>query len=149
MNKPQPTRMTTTLMGLTLIGMLSACATNTNSQAVSGDARPFIGHVTQKQTIQQQRPYRNSPIDVNVGIGGGSGHIGWGVSVGLAQLLLNSAMNTPINSYRYTVQTNPNETYIIQTNDEFTVSECVTVWLRSNDATYPRIQPNSGCTLPR
>ncbi len=128
---------------------LTACATSTNSLAVDSDARASIGTVVQKQTLQQYEQRRTSPVDVNVGIGGGSNHIGWGISFGLAQILLDSAVNQPKLSYRYTVQTNPNETYVVQTSDEFALNQCVTVWQRSNDVSYPRIQNNNNCSLPQ
>ena len=128
---------------------VSACATSANSQAVDADARASIGTITQKQTLQQYEQRRTSPVDVNVGIGGGGNHIGWGISFGLAQILLDSAVNAPRISYRYTVETRPYETYVVQTSDEFALNQCVTVWLRSNDASYPRIQNNNDCNVPK
>ena len=102
----------------------------------------------QKQTIQQYSQRRSSPVDVSVGVGGG-GHVGWGVNVGLGQIFNLGQISSPEVMYRYTVQTNPNETFIVQTGDEFNVNDCVTLWQRTNDATYPRIRINSSCTLPR
>ena len=77
------------------------------------------------------------------------GHVGWGVNVGLGQIFNLGQISSPEVMYRYTVQTNPNETFIVQTGDEFNVNDCVTLWQRTNDATYPRIRINSSCTLPR
>lgn len=138
------------ILSISLISLtLAACATNSNSQSPAADARATLGKITQKQTIQQYSERRSSPVDVNVGIGGGGGHVGWGVTFGLAQILNIGQLSSPEVMYRYTVQTNPNETLIVQTADEFNVNDCVTVWQRTNDATYPRIRINSSCTLPR
>ena len=131
------------ILSISLI--MSACATG--SKTIATDAQASLGTITDKQTIQQYEQRRTSPVDVNVGVGGGGGNIGWGISFGLAQILMNG-ISSPEVMYRYTVQTNPNETFIVQTGDEFNVNDCVTVWQRSNDATYPRIRANSSCTLP-
>ena len=49
--------------------MLSACATNSNSQAPAPDARASLGKITEKQTIRQYSERRTSPVDVRVGVG--------------------------------------------------------------------------------
>lgn len=136
------------LIGIVLTSLLlTACATDSNSKAPANDARASLGKVAQKQTIQQYSERRSNPVDIGVGIGGG-GHVGWGISVGLGQILNMGQMSSPEVMYRYTVQTTPNETFVVQTGDEFNVNDCVTVWQRSNDATYPRIRSNSLCALP-
>ena len=145
--------MNTRLTQIFSIGLISqtlvACAaTDSNSKSPAADARASLGKITQKQTIQQYSQRRSSPVDVSVGVGGG-GHVGWGVNVGLGQIFNLGQISSPEVMYRYTVQTNPNETFIVQTGDEFNVNDCVTLWQRTNDATYPRIRINSSCTLPR
>lgn len=138
------------LLSIGLISLtLSACATNYNAQAPAADAHASLGKITQKQTIQQYAERRTSPVDVSVGVGGGGSHIGWGINFGLNQILNMGQLSSPEYMYRYTVQTTPNETFVVQTGDEFNVNDCVTVWQRANDATYPRIRINSSCTLPR
>ena len=127
--------------------ILSACATNSNSQAPAPDARASLGKITEKQTIRQYSERRTSPVDVSVGVGGGGGHVGWGVNFGLAQILNIGQLSSPEILYRYTVQTQPKESLIIQTSDEFNLNDCVTVWQRPNDASYPRLRINSSCTL--
>lgn len=142
-------RTLTQTLGIGLISLtLAACATNNNSKTPAADARASLGKITQKQTIQQYSERRNSPVDVSVGVGGGGSHVGWGINFGLNQILNMGQLSSPEYMYRYTVQTNPNETFVVQTGDEFNVNDCVTVWQRSNDATYPRIRANSSCTLP-
>ena len=140
----------TQIFSIVLISLtLAACAaTDSNSKSPAADARASLGKITQKQTIQQYSQRRSSPVDVSVGVGGG-GHVGWGVNVGLGQIFNLGQISSPEVMYRYTVQTNPNETFIVQTSDEFNVNDCVTLWQRTNDATYPRIRINSSCTLPR
>ena len=140
----------TQIFSIVLISLtLAACAaTDSNSKSPAADARASLGKITQKQTVQQYSQRRNSPVDVSVGVGGG-GHVGWGVNVGLGQIFNLGQISSPEVMYRYTVQTNPNETFIVQTSDEFNVNDCVTLWQRTNDATYPRIRINSSCTLPR
>ena len=140
----------TQIFSISLISLtLVACAaTDSNSKSPAADARASLGKITQKQTIQQYSQRRSSPVDVSVGVGGG-GHVGWGVNVGLGQIFNLGQISSPEVMYRYTVQTNPNETFIVQTGDEFNVNDCVTLWQRTNDATYPRIRINSSCTLPR
>lgn len=128
--------------GISLI--LTACATG--SKTIATDARASLGKITEKQTIQQNEQRRTSPVDVSVGVGGG-GHVGWGISFGLAQILLNG-LSTPEVTYRYTVQSGTAESFVIQSNDNFMVNDCVTVWQRPTDATYPRLSLNSNCTLP-
>ena len=135
-------------IGLVSLTLAACAATDSKSHSPSADARASLGKITQKQTIQQYSQRRNSPVDVSVGVGGG-GHVGWGVNVGLGQIFNIGQLSSPEVMYRYTVQTNPNETFIVQTGDEFNVNDCVTLWQRSNDATYPRIRINSSCTLPR
>ena len=134
-------------IGLISLTLVACAATDSNSKSPAADARASLGKITQKQTIQQYSQRRSSPVDVSVGVGGG-GHVGWGVNVGLGQIFNLGQISSPEVMYRYTVQTNPNETFIVQTGDEFNVNDCVTVWQRSNDATYPRIRANSSCTLP-
>ena len=135
-------------IGLISLTLVACAATDSNSKSPAADARASLGKITQKQTIQQYSQRRSSPVDVSVGVGGG-GHVGWGVNVGLGQIFNIGQLSSPEVMYRYTVQTNPNETFIVQTGDEFNVNDCVTLWQRSNDATYPRIRINSSCTLPR
>ena len=135
-------------IGLISLTLVACAATDSNSKSPAADARASLGKITQKQTIQQYSQRRSSPVDVSVGVGGG-GHVGWGVNVGLGQIFNLGQISSPEVMYRYTVQTNPNETLIVQTGDEFNVNDCVTVWQRTNDATYPRIRANSSCTLPR
>ena len=135
-------------IGLISLTLVACAATDSNSKSPAADARASLGKITQKQTIQQYSQRRNSPVDVSVGVGGG-GHVGWGVNVGLGQIFNLGQISSPEVMYRYTVQTNPNETFIVQTGDEFNVNDCVTLWQRTNDATYPRIRINSSCTLPR
>ena len=125
--------------------MLTACATS--SQNIATDARASLGKITEKQTIQQYEQRRTSPVDVSVGVGGGGGNIGWGISFGLAQILLNG-LSSPETMYRYTVQSGKTESFVIQSSDNFMVNDCVTVWQRPTDATYPRLSLNSNCTLP-
>jgi len=134
-------------IGLISLTLVACAATDSNSKSPAADARASLGKITQKQTIQQYSQRRSSPVDVSVGVGGG-GHVGWGVNVGLGQIFNLGQISSPEVMYRYTVQTNPNETFVVQTGDEFNVNDCVTVWQRSNDATYPRIRANSSCTLP-
>jgi Tfp pilus assembly protein PilW len=135
-------------IGLISLTLVACAATDSNSKSPAADARASLGKITQKQTIQQYSQRRSSPVDVSVGVGGG-GHVGWGVNVGLGQIFNLGQISSPEVMYRYTVQTNPNETFIVQTGDEFNVNDCVTLWQRTNDATYPRIRINSSCTLPR
>ena len=135
-------------IGLISLTLVACAATDSNSKSPAADARASLGKITQKQTIQQYSHRRSSPVDVSVGVGGG-GHVGWGVNVGLGQIFNLGQISSPEVMYRYTVQTNPNETFIVQTGDEFNVNDCVTLWQRTNDATYPRIRINSSCTLPR
>lgn len=136
------------LLSIAILSLtLSACATNTNSQTPAPDARASLGKITEKQTIRQYAERRTSPVDVSVGVGGGGGHIGWGINFGLAQILNIGQLSSPETLYRYTVQTSPSESLVIQTSDEFNVKDCVTVWQRANDASYPRIRINSSCTL--
>ena len=135
-------------IGLISLTLVACAATDSNSKSPAADARASLGKITQKQTIQQCSQRRSSPVDVSVGVGGG-GHVGWGVNVGLGQIFNLGQISSPEVMYRYTVQTNPNETFIVQTGDEFNVNDCVTLWQRTNDATYPRIRINSSCTLPR
>ena len=135
-------------IGLISLTLVACAATDSNSKSPAADARASLGKITQKQTLQQYSQRRSSPVDVSVGVGGG-GHVGWGVNVGLGQIFNLGQISSPEVMYRYTVQTNPNETFIVQTGDEFNVNDCVTLWQRSNDATYPRIRINSSCTLPR
>ena len=135
-------------IGLISLTLVACAATDSNSKSPAADARASLGKITQKQTIQQYSQRRSSPVDVSVGVGGG-GHVGWGVNVGLGQIFNLGQISSPEVMYRYTVQTNPNETLIVQTGDEFNVNDCVTLWQRTNDATYPRIRINSSCTLPR
>ena len=135
-------------IGLISLTLVACAATDSNSISPAADARASLGKITQKQTIQQYSQRRSSPVDVSVGVGGG-GHVGWGVNVGLGQIFNLGQISSPEVMYRYTVQTNPNETFIVQTGDEFNVNDCVTLWQRTNDATYPRIRINSSCTLPR
>ena len=135
-------------IGLISLTLTACAATDSNSKSPAADARASLGKITQKQTIQQYSQRRSSPVDVSVGVGGG-GHVGWGVNVGLGQIFNLGQISSPEVMYRYTVQTNPNETFIVQTGDEFNVNDCVTLWQRTNDATYPRIRINSSCTLPR
>ena len=135
-------------IGLISLTLVACAATDSNSKSPAADARASLGKITQKQTIQQYSQRRSSPVDVSVGVGGG-GHVGWGVNIGLGQIFNLGQISSPEVMYRYTVQTNPNETLIVQTGDEFNVNDCVTVWQRTNDATYPRIRANSSCTLPR
>lgn len=125
--------------------MLTACATN--PQSVATDARASLGKITDKQTIQQYEQRRTSPVDVSVGVGGGGGNIGWGISFGLAQILMNG-ISSPETMYRYTVQSGTSESFVIQSSDNFMVNDCVTVWQRPTDATYPRLSLNGNCTLP-
>lgn len=135
------------LLGIAILSLtLSACATNSNSQAPAPDARASLGKITDKQTIRQYSERRTSPVDVGVSVGGG-GHVGWGVSFGLAQILNIGQLSSPEVLYRYTVQTAPKESMVIQSGDEFNINDCVTVWQRANDATYPRIRINNSCTL--
>ncbi len=136
------------IIGLISLTLVACAATDSNSKSPAADARASLGKITQKQTIQQYSQRRSSPVDVSVGVGGG-GHVGWGVNVGLGQIFNLGQISSPEVMYRYTVQTNPNETFIVQTGDEFNVNDCVTLWQRTNDATYPRIRINSSCTLPR
>ena len=135
-------------IGLISLTLVACAATDSNSKSPAADARASLGKITQKQTIQQYSQRRSSPVDVSVGVGGG-GNVGWGVNVGLGQIFNIGQLSSPEVMYRYTVQTNPNETFIVQTGDEFNVNDCVTLWQRTNDATYPRIRINSSCTLPR
>ena len=135
-------------IGLISLTLVACAATDSNSKSPAADARASLGKITQKQTIQQYSQRRSSPVDVSVGVGGG-GHVGWGVNIGLGQIFNLGQISSPEVMYRYTVQTNPNETFIVQTGDEFNVNDCVTLWQRTNDATYPRIRINSSCTLPR
>ena len=135
-------------IGLISLTLVACAATDSNSKSPAADARASLGKITQKQTIQQYSQRRSSPVDVSVGVGGG-GHVGWGVNVGLGQIFNLGQISSPEVMYRYTVQTNPNETFIVQTGDEFNVNDCVTLWQRTNDAIYPRIRINSSCTLPR
>ena len=135
-------------IGLISLTLVACAATDSNSKSPAADARASLGKITQKQTIQQYSQRRSSPVDVSVGVGGG-GHVGWGVNVGLGQIFNLGQISSPEVMYRYTVQTNPTETFIVQTGDEFNVNDCVTLWQRTNDATYPRIRINSSCTLPR
>ena len=135
-------------IGLISLTLVACAATDSNSKSPAADARASLGKITQKQTIQQYSQRRSSTVDVSVGVGGG-GHVGWGVNVGLGQIFNLGQISSPEVMYRYTVQTNPNETFIVQTGDEFNVNDCVTLWQRTNDATYPRIRINSSCTLPR
>ena len=135
-------------IGLISLTLVACAATDSNSKSPAADARASLGKITQKQTIQQYSQRRSSPVDVSVGVGGG-GHVGWGVNVGLGQIFNLGQISSPEVMYRYTVQTNPNETFIVQTGDEFNVNDCVTLWQRTNDATYQRIRINSSCTLPR
>ena len=135
-------------IGLISLTLVACAATDSNSKSPAADARASLGKITQKQTIQQYSQRRSSPVDVSVGVGGG-GHVGWGVNVGLGQIFNLGQISSPEVMYRYTVQTNPNETFIVQTGDEFNVNDCVTLWQRTNDATYPRIRINSSCTLLR
>ena len=135
-------------IGLISLTLVACAATDSNSKSPAADARASLGKITQKQTIQQYSQRRSSPVDVSVGVGGG-GHVGWGVNVGLGQIFNLGQISSPEVMYRYTVQTNPNETFIVQTGDEFNVNDCVTLWQRTNDATYPRIRINCSCTLPR
>ena len=135
-------------IGLISLTLVACAATDSNSKSPAADARASLGKITQKQTIQQYSQRRSSPVDVSVGVGGG-GNVGWGVNVGLGQIFNLGQISSPEVMYRYTVQTNPNETFIVQTGDEFNVNDCVTLWQRTNDATYPRIRINSSCTLPR
>ena len=135
-------------IGLISLTLVACAATDSNSKSPAADARASLGKITQKQTIQQYSQRRSSQVDVSVGVGGG-GHVGWGVNVGLGQIFNLGQISSPEVMYRYTVQTNPNETFIVQTGDEFNVNDCVTLWQRTNDATYPRIRINSSCTLPR
>ena len=135
-------------IGIISLTLVACAATDSNSKSPAADARASLGKITQKQTIQQYSQRRSSPVDVSVGVGGG-GHVGWGVNVGLGQIFNLGQISSPEVMYRYTVQTNPNETFIVQTGDEFNVNDCVTLWQRTNDATYPRIRINSSCTLPR
>ena len=125
---------------------MTACATH--SQGIATDARASLGKITNKQTIQQYEQRRTSPVDVNVGVGGGGGHIGWGISFGLAQILMNG-MSSPEVMYRYTVQSGTNESFVVQTGDNFMVNDCVTIWQRPTDASYPRLGINNSCTLPQ
>ena len=144
--KPTHTKQLSIILMTSLL--LGACATgDSNSKPASADARASLGKVTQKQTIQQYEQRQSSPVDVGIGVGGGGSHIGWGISFGLSQILnAGRSMSSPKIMYRYTVQTTPSETLIVQTGDEFNVNDCVTVWQRSNDTTYPRIHKNSSCT---
>ena len=135
-------------IGLISLTLVACAATDSNSKSPAADARASLGKITQKQTLQQDSQRRSRPVDVSVGVGGG-GHVGWGVNVGLGQIFNLGQISSPEVMYRYTVQTNPNETFIVQTGDEFNVNDCVTLWQRTNDATYPRIRINSSCTLPR
>ena len=135
-------------IGLISLTLAACAATDSNSKSPAADARASLGKITQKQTIQQYSQRRSSPVDVSVGVGGG-GNVGWGVNVGLGQIFNLGQISSPEVMYRYTVQTNPNETFIVQTGDEFNVNDCVTLWQRTNDAAYPRIRINSSCTLPR
>lgn len=133
---------------LIISALLTACA-STNSHRIAADARPALGKITDKQTIQQYQQRRASPVDVNVGLGGFGGHLGWGVSLGLAQLLNIGSVSSPEVMYRYTVQLSPAETTVVQTTDAFNLNDCVTVWQRATDATYPRLRLNSSCVLPQ
>ena len=114
-------------IGLISLTRVACAATDSNSKAPAADARASLGKITQKQTIQQYSQRRSSPVDVSVGVGGG-GHVGWGVNVGLGQIFNLGQISSPEVMYRYTVQTNPNETFIVQTGDEFNVNDCVTLW---------------------
>ena len=134
---------TASALGIGLV--LTACATNTSN--IATDARASLGKITEKQTIQQYEQRRTSPVDVSVGVGGGGGNIGWGISFGLAQILLNG-LSSPETMYLYTVQSGTRESFVIQRSDNFMVNDCVTIWQLPTDATYPRLSSNSTCTLP-
>jgi hypothetical protein len=84
-------------------------------------------------------------VDVSVGVGGG-GHVGWGVNVGLGQIFNIGQLSSPEVMYRYTVQSGKSESFVVQTSDNFMVNDCVTIWQRPTDATYPRLRLNSNCS---
>ena len=129
------------ILSISLI--MSACATG--SKTIATDAQASLGTITDKQTIQPYEQRRTSPVDVNVGVGGGGGNIGWGISFGLAQILMNG-ISSPEVMYRYTVQSGKSESFVVQTSDNFMVNDCVTIWQRPTDATYPRLRLNSNCS---
>jgi hypothetical protein len=124
------------LLGILL---LNACASTSNQPIVSHSQ---IGKISAKETIVSDTR-RSSPIDVGVGFGGG-GNFGWGVSLGLEQLLnLGRGVTT---SYVYRVAINNNEMLTVQSERQFNVNDCVNVLSETGRNRAPVLVESQDCS---
>ncbi|AXF85834.1 hypothetical protein DTO96_101574 [Ephemeroptericola cinctiostellae] len=132
----------TSLLAIAL--MLTACA---STNGISPQASMRLGKIAEKQTFTKQTNHRN-PINMGVGIGGGGGHIGWGMNMGLNEIFGLSDYNTTETVFQYKIEVAKNDYLIIQSNQNLSPNQCVTVYELPNNSDYPQIAANLDCKLP-
>lgn len=133
-----------TLSLLTASLTLAACA---STAGISPQASVRLGKIAEKQTFTKQVHHRN-PINMGVGFGGGGGHIGWGLNMGLNELFGLSDYNTTETVFQYKIEVAKNDYLIIQSNQNLSPNQCVTVYELPNNSDYPQIAGNLDCKLP-
>lgn len=132
-------------MSILLISLyLAACA---STGGVSPQASMRMGKIAEKQTFTRQ-VYQRNPIDMGIGIGGGGGHLGWGINMGLNELFALNDYRRMETVYQYKIEVAKNDFLIIQSNQNLSPTQCVTVYELPNDADYPQIAANLDCKLP-
>lgn len=124
--------------------ILAACA---STGGVSPQASMRLGKIAEKQTFTQPT-YRRSPIDVGFGFGGGGHHTGWGINMGMNDLFMLNDYNRVETIYQYKVEVAKNDFLIIQSNQNLSPNQCVTVYELPNDSDFPQIAANLDCKLP-
>lgn len=126
--------------------LLAACASTTG---ISPQATMRLGKITEKQTFTQQvNQYRRMPIDVGIGFGGGGSHVGWGINMGMNQLFGLNDYYRNETVYQYKIEVAKNDFLVIQSNQNLSPNQCVTVYELPNDSNYPQIASNLDCKLP-
>ncbi len=130
------------LLAITLI--LTACA---STNGISPQASMRLGKIAEKQTFTKQTHHRN-PINMGVGFGGGGGHIGWAMNMGLNDFFGLNDYNTTETVFQYKIEVAKNDYLIIQSNQNLSPNQCVTVYELPNNSDYPQIAANLDCKLP-
>ena len=130
------------LLAITLI--LTACA---STNGISPQASMRLGKIAEKQPFTKQTHHRNL-INMGVGFGGGGGHIGWAMNMGLNDFFGLNDYNTTETVFQYKIEVAKNDYLIIQSNQNLSPNQCVTVYELPNNSDYPQIAANLDCKLP-
>ena len=130
-----------TISVFTTVYLLTACSTMTGQKA---EPTVHAGKISTKQTVHDTI-MRDNPIDATVGFGHHHGGFGWGINMGVNEILGLGKVRENITYSRYTVEITPSESIMVQDKGNFSIGDCVEVLDIPGNSDYPQVRAATTC----